>query len=718
MLKAFRKNQHPVVMPSTLPDGSAWPRISIVTPSYNNAKYIEETIISVLEQGYPDVEHIIVDGASKDGTAAILDRYRGHVARIIQEPDTGQSNAINKGMRLATGEIVTWLNSDDLLAPGALAAVAMAFHMSGADMVAGGCQLYRNGGYLGTHLTSCADGTLPAEEISDLYGGWQTGKFFYQPEVMFTRDLWQRAGGQVREDLHYCMDVEMWLRFASCGARLHVIGAPVAMFRLHEEQKTNNPDASPDEYIPVANAWRTTHGLPPITRTTLPPPPPPLKVAFVNDIGFQYGAGIAHQRLFTAVSSAGHTVRGWATGFQSPRDVFEATAARIISEIEAFEPDVVVCGNLHCTIADSDMLVRLTDRWPTCFCLHDLWLLTGHCPHPGFLDCVRHLAGCDHTCPSPDTYPTIAAGDIRKAWDAKRKVMARDTFLALANSNWTRAQHDGCTTPGHEARLLRLGCDESIFHPGDRLEARRQLGLDMDAFVVLMPMVDFSSPFKGSVEGLEALSGAGLENLQVICFGVVKQEMIARFPILTALGYLHDPEAVATAYRAADVVVSFSHAETFGQTLMEAACCGTPSLAYRCTGLPDAVVDGVSGFLVDETPDALITRLHQLHADANLRASLGTWAALYARNSRCLQAEYHSFHTNLEEAGLLAPGRLGKNIFFAHTEAHDAEPSIPVSDPRPGSAFKNWLRRELPTPVWMALRRVYRGTKSRLGMHP
>jgi hypothetical protein len=219
-------NPEPFDLPATLPSHRDWPKISIVTPSFNQGRYIEETILSVLNQGYPNFEHIIVDGGSTDETLEI---------HVISEPDNGQSHAINKGMALATGQILTWLNSDDRLAPGALASIAMAFESSDVDMVAGICRLYRDGECVHQHLTACVDGPLPLENLLDLDGGWNAGQFFYQPEVMFTRELWLRAGGYVNDWLHYSMDYELWLRFAEAGAKLHVIGRPVAWFRLHED---------------------------------------------------------------------------------------------------------------------------------------------------------------------------------------------------------------------------------------------------------------------------------------------------------------------------------------------------------------------------------------------------------------------------------------------------------------------------------------------------
>ena len=174
---------------TTLPNGSPLPKISIVTPTYNQGQFIEETILSVIHQNYPNLEYILIDGASNDNTMAIVEKYRQHFSYVVSEPDKGQSNAINKGFKQATGKILTWLNSDDRLAPGALYAMALAFHSSGADAVAGICQIFQDGREIEQHLTSCANGVIPLEDILDLENCWLQGKFFYQPEVMFTREI-------------------------------------------------------------------------------------------------------------------------------------------------------------------------------------------------------------------------------------------------------------------------------------------------------------------------------------------------------------------------------------------------------------------------------------------------------------------------------------------------------------------------------------------------
>lgn len=111
----------------SMPDGSRWPSISIVTPSYNSAPFLEETIRSVLLQGYPKIEFIIMDGGSSDGSVEIIRKYQSWLSGWESEPDRGQSHAVNKGIRRATGEIVFWLNADDIGLPGAFAAAAAGF---------------------------------------------------------------------------------------------------------------------------------------------------------------------------------------------------------------------------------------------------------------------------------------------------------------------------------------------------------------------------------------------------------------------------------------------------------------------------------------------------------------------------------------------------------------------------------------------------------------
>src|SRR5439155_11304713 len=113
--------------PPTLPDGSPWPRVTVVTPSYNQGQFVEETIRSVLLQGYPNLEYVVVDGGSTDESVEIIRKYEPWLAYWVSERDQGQTHAINKGLARATGEVFAYLNSDDLFVPGALTAIGEAY---------------------------------------------------------------------------------------------------------------------------------------------------------------------------------------------------------------------------------------------------------------------------------------------------------------------------------------------------------------------------------------------------------------------------------------------------------------------------------------------------------------------------------------------------------------------------------------------------------------
>ena len=137
-------NYIPEKVPHCLPSGRPWPKISIVTPSFNHGEYIEETIRSVIMQGYPNLEYIVIDGASTDNTLKILERYKSDLSVCISEPDEGQTNALNKGFKCATGDILAWLNSDDQYLPNTLFQVAESFDIHSCDVVVGGCQLIQD----------------------------------------------------------------------------------------------------------------------------------------------------------------------------------------------------------------------------------------------------------------------------------------------------------------------------------------------------------------------------------------------------------------------------------------------------------------------------------------------------------------------------------------------------------------------------------------------
>ena len=233
---------------ATMADGSPWPRISIVTPSFNQAGFLEETIRSVLLQGYPNLEYIVIDGGSTDRSPEILERYGEHLTYWVSEPDRGQTHAINKGFARATGEILAYLNSDDHYQPGALLALAEAFHKApDADVIYGRLRYMAEDG---TPQEVHAGRLESFADIADVWYVWWCGRQFVQPEVFWRRRI-AEACGLFREDLYYVMDYEYWLRMAAKGGRFVHFPRELASFRRTENQKSQAAENVAREHLTV-----------------------------------------------------------------------------------------------------------------------------------------------------------------------------------------------------------------------------------------------------------------------------------------------------------------------------------------------------------------------------------------------------------------------------------------------------------------------------------
>ncbi len=226
-------DQAPASLPDSMPDGNPWPRISIVTPSYNQAEFLEETLRSVLLQAYPALEFIVIDGNSSDGSQELIEKYAPWLDYWVSEPDRGQSHAINKGFQRATGELLAWLNSDDIYLPNALATIAQAAaKYPQADLIYGDCDaIDRNGAFL-----------FKCEQVKEYDQRWllEQGNIIAQPSAFFRRQAFLTVGG-VDEELHYVMDWDLWLRLGSRGQAVY-IPEELACMRIYPEAKSSAGD--------------------------------------------------------------------------------------------------------------------------------------------------------------------------------------------------------------------------------------------------------------------------------------------------------------------------------------------------------------------------------------------------------------------------------------------------------------------------------------------
>jgi len=203
-------------------------KMSIVTVSFNQGQFIEDNIKSVINQNYPNIEHIIIDAGSTDGTLGILKKYDKHID-WISEPDKGQSNGLNKGFKKSSGEIIGWINSDDRLAPGALHKIARFFNDNPDEIAVVGDQAIIN-----------EEGKVQRIIKSRAYDFdylLNQAKGITQNSTFFKREVFEKTG-YLDESLHFAMDHDLFIRIAGLKA-IPYINETLAEFRLHADAKTS-----------------------------------------------------------------------------------------------------------------------------------------------------------------------------------------------------------------------------------------------------------------------------------------------------------------------------------------------------------------------------------------------------------------------------------------------------------------------------------------------
>ncbi len=229
--------------PSLLPNGWPWPRITIVTPSYQQAHYLEEAIRSVLLQGYPNLEYIVMDGGSYDGSVEIIRRYEPWLTYWQSQPDGGQSAALADGFARATGEILAWINADDRLLPGALQRVGRFFADRPWLAFASGDVNFidAQGQVIERIFALPPNPTLTA---------WLGVHRWPQQGCFWRRSVYERVGG-VDRSLRFCMDRDLFIRLSAAGPSRRLPGPPLGDFRLHDDAKTAT----------LLTIWRREHAL-------------------------------------------------------------------------------------------------------------------------------------------------------------------------------------------------------------------------------------------------------------------------------------------------------------------------------------------------------------------------------------------------------------------------------------------------------------------------
>lgn len=204
------------------------PKISIITPSFNQANYLENTIKSVLNQNYPNLEYIIIDGGSTDGSVDIIKKYQDYLFYWISEKDEGQSQAINKGFKKASGKYINWLNSDDVLLENALFTLSHYLESNQSVGLVYGNVIYINA----KNEVLYQSYEIPYSQKITIYGT----NYIPQPAALYRREIIEKIGC-LDENLHYCMDHEYWLRMYHTNIKIGNVKNNIAGYRLHRRSK-------------------------------------------------------------------------------------------------------------------------------------------------------------------------------------------------------------------------------------------------------------------------------------------------------------------------------------------------------------------------------------------------------------------------------------------------------------------------------------------------
>lgn len=320
----------------------------------------------------------------------------------------------------------------------------------------------------------------------------------------------------------------------------------------------------------------------------------------------------------------------WLSAYLKGYEDFDHPETRNLLNLTPEPPNILHCHNLHGNYFDLRSLPYLSHQIPTVITLHDAWLLSGHCAHS--FDCNRWKTGCGN-CPDLSIYPAIRRDATAYNWRRKAEIYRNSHLYVVTPCQWLMDKvNQSMLKPGIVAsKVIPNGVDLKVFHPAEQTEARIDLGLQTDAKILLFAAngirKNIWKDYKTLQSALEKIAKTGTKVLCVALGEKAPPEHICEVEI-RFVPYQQDPNKVARYYQAADLYVHPARAETFPNTVLEALACGTPVVASSVGGIPEQVMEGITGYLVPVgDAQAMAGRILDLIVDDRLRLRMGRQAA-------------------------------------------------------------------------------------------
>lgn len=261
-----------------------------------------------------------------------------------------------------------------------------------------------------------------------------------------------------------------------------------------------------------------------------------------------------------------------------------------------FVPDVIHCHNLHGWYFDLEYLQQLSKLAPLIINMRDTWLLSGHCAY--FLDCERWKVGCGQ-CSRLDLYPRCRKDRTADNLKRKAEILRNSNVKLTAPSRWLAGLVEQSVLSGIPCKVIPNGINTHVFKQEDQKAARKALELPLDSKIVLFAAAAAKSNFKDSETLWKAaeIISAKCENVRFICLGISAADNLPKGVNVKCLPFVENPQTMAQYYQAADMFMHAAKVEAFGKTVTESMACGTPVAATAVGGIPEQVVDGVTGYL-------------------------------------------------------------------------------------------------------------------------